>query len=63
MADEIRDANVIRVHHNGYRWYAEVGPKGLGLVADGRTAAVALASLAVKCGSLGWCFDPTWKPR
>jgi hypothetical protein len=63
MADEIDRANVISVWFCGYRWYAQIGPKDLGLIADGRTAAVAVASLAVKCGSLGWPFDESWKPR
>lgn len=63
MADEIRDANTIRTWRAGPRWYAEIGPKDRGLLADGTSGPAAIAALAVKCESLGWPFDPSWKPR
>lgn len=64
MADEIQDANVVRIARDGDRWLALIGPDPQqGLIGSGRTAAEALRDLAERCYLLGWCFDESWRPR
>src|SRR4051812_32804569 len=71
VADEIQDANVIRIWRelddegkpfDPDRWVARVGPEGQGKQAPGANpieAAIALVSL---CHNERWPFDLGWQP-
>lgn len=63
MADEVCNANVVRITRDGDRWVALIGPDPqLGLMAHGPNPVSALLSLAIEAARLGWPFDPTWTP-
>ena len=64
MADEIPNANVIRVMKDGPRWCALIGPDPQrGLVEFADTPQMAVWVLMVRAKASGWVFDETWKPR
>lgn len=62
MADEIRNANVIRLSRDGDRWCALVGPDlQVGRAGFGITALSALLALTMDLARHGWPFDDTWR--
>lgn len=62
MADEIRNANVIRVQRDGPRWCALIGPDlQRGVAAFGRNPVSALWGLVYRLARCGWCFDDSWR--
>lgn len=63
MADEIQNANVIRITRDGDRWLAVIGPDPQrGLVGSGPNPASALLALVGRCIAFRWPFDETWQP-
>lgn len=63
MADEIKNANVVRLVKDGNRWLALIGPDPqTGLMGSGVNPAGALVDLAVRCAIAHWPFDATWTP-
>lgn len=63
MADEIPNANVVRLALDGNRWCAVIGPDAQsGVMACGLNPESAIVALAVACVRRGWQFDPTWRP-
>jgi hypothetical protein len=64
MADEIPNANVIRLSKDGDRWAALIGPDPQrGLLGFGSHPHEATHNLLLKCYRLGWCWDETWAPK
>jgi hypothetical protein len=64
VADELALANVIRLECEGRLWCAVIGPdarEGSGLRAFGHTPRQATLDLLIRCETLGWCFDETWR--
>lgn len=62
MADEVRNANVVRVFRDGARWCALIGPdlqSGLAWFSD--TPETALVGLSLMLALGGWHFDETWR--
>jgi hypothetical protein len=67
MADEIANANVITVVGAGPHgpWTASIGPAGpysLGMSFAAWEPTEALEGLVARL-RIGWCFDPTWRPK
>jgi hypothetical protein len=64
VADEILNANVIRVTKDGDKWCALIGPDPQrGVMGFGTTPVSALWRLLARLGEHGWCWDETWRPR
>jgi hypothetical protein len=62
MADEIRDANVVRLWRDpaSGKWHGLLGPAdGRGLVVEGRDAPEVLTYTAWEAVGKAWPFDPT----
>jgi hypothetical protein len=62
VADEIPDANVVRLWHDpvGGQWHGLLGPNdGRGLTASGGSASLTLLMLAGYAIQYRWPFDPT----
>lgn len=63
MADEVRNANVVRIGQDGNAWYALIGPDPQsGLMGTGASPEAALWNLCDRVLRLGWVFDPSWQP-
>lgn len=64
MADEIRNANVIRLTRDGDRWCALIGPDlATGVAGFGFGPIGALFELLLKLARRGWPFDETWTAK
>jgi hypothetical protein len=63
VADEIDNANVVRLVKDGDRWCALIGPDPQrGLMGTGLNPVSALVNLTVRCAKKRWPFDDSWKP-
>ena len=64
MADEIPNANVIRLVKDGNRWCALIGPDPQqGLMGTGPDPLLALYMLISHPSISTWQFDDTWRPK
>ena len=65
MADEIENANVIRIWHDDAvgLWRARIGPDGdAGIAFEASRPIEVICGLATVLQWYGWPFDPSWRP-